>query len=236
MYNSKEHSTQLITRTVLFPVPTEYQGDEQDDFEVGIATYVGPRYLRTRWMINDPDPQPWAHGIWDSEDPSGLMPCPIDCVEVILDAEEYPLHALMLYGAEYAGEIITVSVGPETDPDAEIMDPLSLTEAIEPRSCGYDVNTHTWKEPQFKQYCPAQYDWDLVRETRNKMLEASDAALGAPDLPDSIVQPWVAYRQKLRDMPADWAGVGTSTYLIQWPFDPKVSATRKTKEYWDSFE
>lgn len=236
MYNFRTDSNHLITKTVLFPVPTEYEGDDQDDDEVGIATYHGPRYIRTRWMRNDPDPQPWSHGIWDTEDPSGFIPCPPECVEVILDAEQYPIHAIMLWGAEYPGERFEVSVGPEEDPNADIMDPLSITEAIEPRSCGYDVTTNQWKTPQFRQYNPGRYDWDIVRETRNDMLEASDAALGAPDLPESITAAWQNYRQKLRDLPQDWAGVGTSTYLIQWPIDPKAAARRKDKAHWDSFD
>ena len=31
-----------ITKTFLFPVPTEWMGQDQDDDNVGIATYNGP--------------------------------------------------------------------------------------------------------------------------------------------------------------------------------------------------
>ena len=31
-----------ITRTVIYPVPTEFYGDNQDTSRSGIATYVGP--------------------------------------------------------------------------------------------------------------------------------------------------------------------------------------------------
>ena len=41
-----------------------------------------------------------------------------------------------------------------------------------------------------------------------------------PDVPDAVKQPWIEYRQKLRDLPTDWADVGNSTYLIQWLWNP----------------
>ena len=40
-----------ITRTVIYPVPTEFYGDNQDTSRSGIATYVGPARI-TFWYEN----------------------------------------------------------------------------------------------------------------------------------------------------------------------------------------
>ena len=69
-------------------------------------------------------------------------------------------------------------------------------------------------------------DWASVRLRRDMLLAESDIAIPPDDAPAALRAEWVAYRQKLRDMPADWAGVGTSTYLVVYPFDPTVSRTR----------
>ena len=223
--------TNEITKTVLFPVPTEYCGDEQDDTEVGIATYVGPRYLRTRWQLPDENgiiEQPGSHGVWDWDDPSGFMPCPIDCVEVKLDAEAEPLHALNLWGQNDDPDRFDVVCGDPTAPDPNIMDPLCFTEAIDPQSLYYDVVNSRWTSPSFRsdavdaQCAPGetqQYSWATVRATRDAMLANSDSKIN-DDMPPAVKQPWLDYRAKLRNIPADWAGIGTSTYLITWPIAP----------------
>jgi len=225
-----------ITKTFLFPVPEQYCGDVQDDTEVGIATYIGPRYLRTRWPMPDSNgfiSDDWTQGCWGVDDPSGFMPCPVDCVEVILDAEEYPMHAAMLYGVAYEPDRVEVQVGPDSEPNADICDPLSLYESIIPRSCGYDVVNSVWKTPQFRPDFAAaitvpdgeteRFSWTVVRDLRNSMLSECDHRVSASDIPDSVKQPWLDYRQKLRDLPASWSDVGNSTYLIQWPFDPEAA-------------
>ncbi len=220
-----------ITKTVLFPVPTEYCGDVQDDTEVGIATYKGPRYLKTRWQLPDENgviEQPGSHGVWDWDDPSGFMPCPVDCVEVKLDAEEHPLHALNLWGQEYDPDRMDVECGDPTAPNPNIMDPLCFTEAIDPRSMYYDVVKKEWSGVSFR-YDDVdlasssgetqQYSWTVVRNARNNMLSNSDTKINE-DMPDAVKQPWIDYRKKLRDLPSDWSGIGTSTYLIEWPVAP----------------
>ena len=214
-----------IKLEVLYPVPTEYMGDEQDNDEVGIATYVGPRYLRTRWSSDGSNLTSW--GVWDWEDPSGFMPCPVDCTEVKLDATQYPIHATVLWGPRYPGERMDVVCGPESDPNPNICDPYYICEALEPSSCHYDVKTESWSTPSFRSLIPGNNDWTAVRYLRDCLLVESDNQMPPEDAPDSLKNEWKAYRQKLRDLPADWAGVGTSTYLVMYPFDPLVTKTRQ---------
>ena len=61
------------------------------------------------------------------------------------------------------------------------------------------------------------------------LLAESDISIPPDDAPAALRAEWVAYRQKLRDLPSDWAIVGTSTYLVVYPFDPTVS---KNKNSW----
>ena len=40
----------------------------------------------------------------------------------------------------------------------------------------------------------------------------------AEDMPADVKQKWLDHRQKLRDIPQDWAAV--PNHLIKWPTDP----------------
>lgn len=230
------HTPNCIDKTVLYPVPETYLGTVQDEFDVGIATYHGPRYLRTRWQLPDENGvihTQGSHGVWDWEDPSGFFPCPVDCVEVKLDAEQHPIHAIMLWGQAYPGEICHIECGTTDTPPTQMMDPLTITEALDPSSCKYDPTTAQWVGPEFRRdaFDPrdpdaegARFSWKIVRDTRNYLLAQSDHRVSMVDIPDSVKQPWIEYRQKLRDLPEDWVDVGNATYLIQWPMEPDVAS------------
>ena len=121
-----------------------------------------------------------------------------------------------------------VVCGDATAPDPNIMDPLSFSEAIDSRSMYYDVVKNEWSGVVFK-YDDAdissssgessQFSWTMVRNVRNNMLTNSDTKINE-DMPDAVKQPWLDYRKKLRDLPTDWSGIGTSTYLVAWPIAP----------------
>ena len=233
------HTPNNINKTVLFPVPTDLYGQEIDEEEVGIATYIGPRYLRTRWQRPNAEgvvEREGSQGVWDWEDPSGIMPCPADCVEVKLDAEVHTLQAMMRWGQAYPGERMEVVCGPADIGNPDIEDPYSVMQALDPRSAKYDTVNECWCPMEFGHDAPNDFDpengtsfsWKTVRQTRDCLLSMSDAKVAANDVPDSVKQPWIDYRQRLRDLPTEWAGVGTSTYLIVWPMEPDVAA-RGTK-------
>ena len=59
----------------------------------------------------------------------------------------------------------------------------------------------------------------VLRNVRNNMLTNRDTKINE-DMPDAVKQPWLDYRKKLRDLPTDWSGIGTSTYLVAWPIAP----------------
>ena len=41
-----------ITKTFIYPLPTTWKGQDQDDANVGVATYIGPDKL-TCWFEKD---------------------------------------------------------------------------------------------------------------------------------------------------------------------------------------
>jgi len=223
-----------ITKTVLHAVPTEWLGQDEDNSEVGIITYSGPRYMKTLW-----DPTRPGDCIFIGDpltDNACQAPNPIGTVEITLDAEQYPLHALALWGGYEPAAHMEVVCGPSSDPNPTICDPYHFTEVFDLRSFYYDTSTEAWSTPQFSSDDPSEvtdnetvcFGWDWVRSTRNGLLMGSDSRVASADMPASVMQPWLDYRTKLRNLPTEWAGVGTATHLIVWPFDPDQIAEGKT--------
>ena len=60
-------STQ-VSKTFIFPVPTQWLGQEQDDANAGVATYNGPKNLKV-WLRYD-DSGNKTDQIVDTVDPS----------------------------------------------------------------------------------------------------------------------------------------------------------------------
>lgn len=219
-----------LNKTILYPIPTEWLGQEQDDDAVGIITYRGPAILKI-WYEKDENGNPTdrINQVFDGEDPSiAERPLPLDVVQVELDANEHPLHAAALYPScvDMPRKIPVKGIGPEDKfEDPLIQDPCHLFEAYDMHSFGkYDHNTGTWGKPEFSPYDPDSFGWEWVRAQRDADLRASDNRVPA-DAPESVKAPWLAYRQALRDLPEAWAGVGTETRLIAWPMDPEANAT-----------
>lgn len=60
---------------------------------------------------------------------------------------------------------------------------------------------------------------ELIREIRNKKIAETDVFMYAPDLPDSITQQLLAYRQALRDI-TNGLDPETAPDVITWPEMP----------------
>ena len=223
-----------ITKTVIFPCSTEWLGQDQSSATVGIATYEGPEQLVTEWVVGAVPAQ--CDRILDPASKDAEMPTAADSVRVLLDASKYPLHALALWGQKYKGARVTIDVGPSDVDNPTIADPHDFQETFDQRSFYYDTATSTWSGGAFNHDGdPAgistegvNFGWDWVRSTRNSMLDACDGRVAAVDTPSAVVKPWEIYRQRLRDIPNDWAGIGTATHLIVWPMDPDQVAAGKT--------
>ena len=65
--------------------------------------------------------------------------------------------------------------------------------------------------------------WQDLRDVRDQDLNDTDAKVGQTDAPQAIQDAWIAYRQRLRDLPA-WAqaqGYEPWQAVQMWPVMPK---------------
>ena len=60
-------------------------------------------------------------------------------------------------------------------------------------------------------------DDDMIRKLRDVVLKKSDGQI-ADDMPAALKEEWRIYRQRLRDIPADWLKVPNK--YINWPQAP----------------
>ena len=225
-------STQ-VSKTFIFPVPTQWLGQEQDDANAGVATYNGPKNLKV-WLRYD-DNGNKTDQIVDTVDPTRADypdPLPADIYAVDLDADLYPETAAALYGGIAGPLHIEVQAGPSSDPNPYIDDPAHFHEVYDMESFGWDPALNSgaggWKTPKYSHAdenpdgSDTTFGWEWVRTIRNNMLTACDNRVPTDAANTSFAQEWKDYRQKLRDLPADWVGVGTATHLIVWPRDPDM--------------
>ena len=225
-------STQ-VSKTFIFPVPTQWLGQEQDDANAGVATYNGPKNLKV-WLRYD-DNGNKTDQIVDTVDPTREDypdPLPADIYAVDLDADLYPETAAALYGGIAGPLHIEVQAGPSSDPNPYIEDPAHFHEVYDMESFGWDPTLNSgaggWKTPKYSHAdenpdgSDTTFGWEWVRTIRNNMLTACDNRVPTDAANTSFAQEWKDYRQKLRDLPHDWVGVGTATHLIVWPRDPDM--------------
>ena len=220
-----------ISRTFIFPVPSVWKGQDQDDSNVGIDTYNGPANLTVWYKRDGNNGAKTSEDItaFDTADPQLRDPA-IDMYAVQLDASKYTLHAAAIWGGISTVRHIEVTAGPSDEPNPVIRDPYHMTEVFDMRSFKWEPDANSgaggWSTPKFanQQSDPDTADdnsfgWNWVRSARNDMLASCDSRI-AEDMPTSVKDEWKTYRQKLRDLPISWAGVGTATHLIVWPPDP----------------
>ena len=223
-------STQ-VSKTFIFPVPTQWLGQDQDAYNAGVATYNGPKNLKV-WLEYDSNGNKTDH-IVDTVDPTRSDypdPLPANIYAVDLDANEHPEQAAALYGGIAGPLHIEVQAGPSSDPNPYIDDPAHFHEVYDMCSFGWDPTLNSgaggWKTPRFsheiEDHDDTTFGWEWVRTVRNNMLTACDNRIPTDASNTDFAQTWKDYRQKLRDLPADWVGVGTATHLIVWPRDPDM--------------
>jgi hypothetical protein len=141
-------------------------------------------------------------------------PLPLDLKREILvaDSEENCIKIALLYGGLETPKIYEVAVGPTDQANAQLVDPSDIRTVYAEEPVNVD-----YKAPlQFNIYIRDRTD-EFIRRERNSMLAQSDGKI-APDMPEAMKQKWLDYRQKLRDLPSDWADV--PNFLIQFPRAP----------------
>jgi len=221
-----------ITKTVIYPIPTEWYSDTQDTNMSGICTYTGPDRI-TIWYRNigtDENPKWTEEHSFPSDEPEDRKP-PIDCRVVELNARTHTMNAIALWGGIEGPMMIETPAGPDTEPNPILNDYHHFHEVFDMCSFHYNFETESWntgrfsgphtEEDEWSEEGEVQktFGWDAVRSARDALLRQSDNKIPV-DAPEEFARPWREYRQKLRDITNTWASVGDKTYLIVWPREP----------------
>jgi len=194
--------------------------DLPDEFEQAVPTtalgktstqsYDGPETL-ILWIDKESQDieQTW------NKDEYTERPVPLNCEvkELHADTDENTIKIGMLFGGfEEVIKLYEVQVGPAEDDNAVLRDPSDPRQIFSENDI---IDDYT--KPLVFRTDWRRYDDAFVRSERNGKLKQSDSRI-AEDMPDEVKAKWLAYRQKLRDIPADWAAV--PNHMIKWPTDP----------------
>lgn len=83
----------------------------------------------------------------------------------------------------------------------EINDPLPLPEIYSKEDITYNFVTKSFDTPLME----SDVTWEIIRKQRNDQLVSWDKKIAAEDMPEHLRDTVLQYRQKLRDIPNDWA-------------------------------
>jgi len=193
--------------------------DVPDEFEQAVPTkalgktstqsYDGPSTL-ILWIDKETKD---IEQSWDKDDYTAQpVPLNLEVKELNADTDENTIKIALLFGGFAERKLYEVAVGPVADDNIVIVDPS------DPRMIysENDIIDDYTKPLVFRTDFRRQTD-EFIREERNAKLKQSDGRI-ADDMPESVKAEWMAYRQKLRDIPADWAAV--PNHLVRWPTDP----------------
>lgn len=203
-----------ITKTFEYDMPDAYLYQTSTLNKKGTFTYKGPRYL---WIFADAETGKIKGKFHYTEADNGaVVPTPEGQIKIMVDADVNPLIASLVHNEIVYGDLPqTVEVLPDGStyghPDPQVPDhTVELEEVV------YDAATESfvlnypdcWKKPHMT--------WEGIIAWRNQTLQSTDGKLKTCT-PDKV-QAWQDYRQKLRDLPATFAGV--DPWKIPFPNDP----------------
>ena len=194
--------------------------DVPDEFEQAVPTkalgntstqsYDGPSTL-VLWIDKDSND---IEQTWDKDDYTD-RPVPLNCrvEELNADTDENTIKIGLLFGGfEEVIKLYEVKIGPDADDNGVVYDPSDPRQIFSENDILDDYTQPLKFRTDFR-----RYDDAFLRQERDARLGQSDSRI-AEDMPDAVKALWTAYRQKLRDMPADWAAV--PNHMIKWPTDP----------------
>ena len=200
-----------IQKVVTYDIPDEFEQAVPTKAlgKTSTQSYDGPSTL-ILWIDKETKD---IEQTWDKDDYTDRpVPLNLEVKELNADTDENTIKIALLFGGFAERKLYEVAVGPVADDNIVIVDPS------DPRMIysENDIIDDYTKPLVFRTDFRRQTD-EFIREERNAKLKQSDGRI-ADDMPESVKAEWKAYRQKLRDIPADWAAV--PNHLVRWPTDP----------------
>ena len=199
-----------ITKMLTYSIPDHLFSLENTLGKTSTQLYEGPDEI-VMWLDKETGYLTQAFAPEDEPD----RPLPLDLKREILkaDSDINCCKIGLIYGGLEDPKIYEVSVGPVDQPNATVMDPSDIRIVYDK-----DSVTKDYKAPLKFFENKREYSIERIRSERDSRLAKSDGKI-APDMPEALKQQWLDYRQKLRDLPTDWADV--PLYLVRFPRSPE---------------
>lgn len=198
-----------MRKTLTYNIPDYIYSLENTLKKKATQEYDGPDYI-ILWVDIESGRIEQTFGPENEPD----RPLPLNVRREILPANntENAIKIGILYGGLATPKVYEVSVGPVDQPNAIVSDPTDLRTVYDESKIVEDYTAPL----QFKPHTRDRSD-EFIRSERNARLANSDSRV-APDMPEALRQQWLDYRQKLRDLPTDWADC--PNWLIRFPLSP----------------
>jgi hypothetical protein len=203
-----------MRKTIRYAIPDKLYSTEKTLRKASSVEYDGPDELI---LYIDKDTGRLEENYHPDEEPD--RPLALNHERVILDgteSDENLIKIALLWGGIPAPTRYEVAIGPDDQPNILLTDPTDLVMVYDE----YGLYEDYTRPLEFLEFKKERSD-EFYRSERNSRLSASDSKL-AIDMPESLKQEWMEYRQKLRDWPSDWEGV--PNYIRRFPLSPEETS------------
>lgn len=233
---------EYCNKTFTYKVPDEWRGNTFNLGKTRTFTYKGPRFLTFEIDKNTGRESGWC--LYRPEELE--RPCALDCIRVTIDATESDEMALLAEIANDQGDPDQVNFRMSREWVVKFQAPEGYQsiwepkdDEVEPRDIydefdiTYDFETGEFNLPVKdleREGWRTDITWDDVREHRNKLLINTDGKI-SEDMPDSVKQIWLNYRDLLRNLPTALAEFPAHVAAHMFPkepgYDPPSDNTNK---------
>jgi len=198
-----------MPKILTYPIPDTLYGTSSELNKTSTQEYIGPEKL----ILYLDDETGRIMETWAPEDepPIEALAVNLERVEFIPETDEDYIKIMILH-SHWVPKEYEVAIGPEEDPNTIVSDPTDIIMVFDEISIVEDYTAPL----KFLEYVKEQSD-DFIRERRNELLSESDGKI-SEDMPAELKQKWLDYRQKLRDIPVNYAIV--PNHLIRFPHPP----------------
>jgi hypothetical protein len=210
-----------ITKQFTYDIPDTYLAQTNTNGDTATATYTGPERLYVfveadtgrNTLDQTPPDENFIYNPTTDTTPAGERLVELDCAgaDTLMCAIYLP-HTVTL---TQTNQVVAL---PEGYGNYEFPWPPYPDHAYEYNLCSHDAGTNewslTWKQPW--------QTWATLLQLRNDRLDSTDHRV-AEDMPDAVKQPWIDFRQKLRDLPTTWGYNTPSEYpahQVKFPEEP----------------
>jgi hypothetical protein len=199
-----------IQKTITYSLPDEMFGITSNENKTSTAEFNGPSTMVV-WIDKETGS---IDQTFDKDDYTDA-PVPLNCRVLEINAEdsdEDTIKIALLLGGLEKPKMYEIQVGPSVDRNVVVKDPSDVRMVFDEMALVADVESDIKIKTM-----PKTRDDAFIRDVRDGILTGTDGTV-SEDMPESLKAEWIAYRQKLRDIPSDWSAV--PNHLIRFPEAP----------------